>query len=787
MLTNNYLFDLYWYFLRWKSERAKLLLLTLGYVFLFILLMQLATLAGVLLKRSPAWANVTGPYYTVAKRFEDGSLAGTNLMVADAIKQYPGVKEISYLALHNITLTSALGEARSFKAVFYSRNLVRHLGLTFSKQAQSNGGSGVYLTHRLAQQANGQAARVTSLSISNRGINIPVEGIADDAFDMVGSEPVDIWLPVEYFVHFTPFAGGPMASRFMRAVPIFFIFFDAAKALDETAFLNYLHENTKSVAGIQFEKRGAALALYRGIILDAQAYQYLWQNAIAIGIFVLILALTLSVVSLMFHVKQAIVLHADTVVVRVLGGTRWRLIRPLVLGNLVVLVVIGGLGLWGYGPAMHWLLAFGLQANVPTMTTGEVSLGTQTFAFAVVAVLLMGTAIVPQLKWTQWQLFQRAVSVSLSRRAQHAMHGLQLAQLTLAVVALSFVAAFFLQQSDNRQQYHVDESVVVRHYQSNNASMPLKTIYHKGVSLFGNCRFAISETSFNQPYRIAIEDARLIGSAQFFLHYVSPSFFALVTGSDNCPQSDRAMGYFMNGAAVRRFQQGAEGLARSPLSLGKLRGQYRMVGVVPEIPHFGRQTAVPPMIYLPIEAADRGTIDNLYVYIGTHNPQTLAAFDQWLKQQAVGMHLVSEQTLQELLAQQEAPRQLFFVLTAILVTFAALLVGVSLSLQIASQVQAEKFTYGVLQALGASKPYIYWHAMKTSLFVLAASVALAWAVHGQLSGWYDEVLGVTRSNAEIGGLIGVSVLSVIACLSPLAALRRLFRTSIATCLRAGAI
>ncbi len=149
------------------------------------------------------------------------------------------------------------------------------------------------------------------------------------------------------------------------------------------------------------------------------------------------------------------------------------------------------------------------------------------------------------------------------------------------------------------------------------------------------------------------------------------------------------------------------------------------------------------------------------------------------------MRLVSEHRLQALLARQEAPRQLFFVLTLVLVTFATLLVAVSLSLQITSQVQSDTFTYGVLQALGASKPYIYWYTMKTSLFVLTTSVVLAWFIHVQLSDWYDAMLGVTRHNVEMGGVIGASVLSVIACLSPLAALRRLFQTSIATCLRAG--
>ena len=402
-----------------------------------------------------------------------------------------------------------------------------------------------------------------------------------------------------------------------------------------------------------------------------------------------------------------------------LGGGRWRLVRQLLVENLVLVAIGAGAGLllavWGVGALR--------QALPPNLVPlGEIAVDWRVVAVtvAVAAATGLGVGVAPALHLSAPLLassIRHPPVAAGSGRSRHLRRGLMLAEVAVAVVLLVGASLFtrsFLRVNETATGFDSTHLLLVNvsGTESGRRRADLTNQYRAlpealqspailaaavvtGSPPLAGGRFLTTASVGGRPV------AETVG-----IRMVTPRFHdtlrvPIVAGRGFTAADDRGgpAVAIVNESFVRRYLPEGSPLGRTVETLG---AERLVVGVAGDIRALGREFPVRPEIDLPLGARASPRIAALVVRTTGDPAAVLPDVRRAASAVLPGIAVRSIRTADEALARQIAQRRFNMLLLSLFGALGALLTGVGLFGTAAYGVERRTREIGIRRALGAS-------------------------------------------------------------------------------------
>lgn len=763
MTANNSLFELICEWRRWRGQYFKLALILFGFAFCAALLAIALRLGGMLFDENPPWTNTNKPLYTVGRLLENNDLSSVSRQVLEKLKELPMVESVSWLVLKKHAFTLDSQQFNTINTAVFSANSPQNIGLEIPPGSVL----GIWLTHRFWQESLNSDADVIGKVFGFKRLpqGLPVLGVLDKKYDQVGAELIDAWLPEEMLQYSAPFASGTMLDRFLLAAPIYYGIVSASGKFDPSQATAQLAELDLTVKGMSFGKSTLPLAILSGVQFDPKSHQNLvfaWQLLLG-----LVMSLWLILIFTLFSLSssRAILIADELRTLRLLGAQNTDFFRSVIRFTLMMVLVVCVLlypCLYSLSRMVQSSVGYQQYFNQQDIAlNGAVLMST----VLLVVITLLACSCIPLLNLLKKDLFTRLTNKSASIWQKLLSHGILVLQLSAALIAIYTLTYVLKTQWQQYQQTSVDLSVTQIKVDAGYFPVSWRQLIAQGDK---NTATAILASSFEYLYRYEFKDqqtAQAINIAT--LHASSDLFNVLNAKVEGLEQGQWQAGVVINRTFAERLSQGEEvlSLLGSSIKYGLPEQNYTIVGIVEDIPHWGRSQSVQPTLYLLLDSLEQETLANFSILQSTSRSNQ-AKLASWIKSQVPHAKVSIPMALSEVIIvfDQQSQDLLWFALMVAIVIAGGVFSG--LWYQIQAQLRVDKQTISVLLAIGACESYILLSKLKHSAIALIVAVLLSLFIFISLNGTAENQLQFDLIAAVCAMIITVS-LSIVAMMLPL--------------------
>ncbi|MCL4410892.1 MAG: FtsX-like permease family protein [Gammaproteobacteria bacterium] len=779
MRANNPQFFLTMEWRTWLGQRGKLLFLLVGFALMCALLALLLRLGDKLFHEPPAWANPGSHVYTFAREHADGRLSPIPKIALERIQEAPGIRGQTSFVQRTMTVNFLGLPEEELQTLFIADNFAALLGIEALSQHQQEG---AWVSARYFQDAlQGDEQRLNS-SLQHRRIprQIPILGVLPAELNRIGGIQPDIWLSQHYLSYLTPFVAESTTAveRFLLAAPDHYGLLVADQPMSVVGLNEYIDRQDLSVPGMNMASDGSQFVVYRGINLDPPAKQRLlqqWQLLLVVIVaFVVVLALNTFSMFTSRLIQQANSYRIQ----RVLGANVPHLIVGPLLASAIMILVVALLSLLFLAGLNSFVSVQSAYLESVGNTRLAIHFGQWLAALGLVAVLLIGCACLPVLRFSRQPLFGRQTGESRSKGQKWLAQTNLASQLVIALIAISFLSTLGYQQWRLFQSYELNSSIQTFSVRQLSTGFDLTAISTGNLAQLVADDVAFELSEFTSHFTNELNDDRLAEAAAVQQRIVSGNYFnklgvPLIEG-----ETDWQQGLVINQTLARLLRYNTSTpLIGSSLNLGML-GSIPIVGIVADLPHQGFSQTSTPAFYLHFTSAGLFTQSarqlELY-YHAADAARIRPALQVWFEDTTMQPHFSTERHLASVVAERDRTSRALLLFCAVMIALVVSLVFTSLRYQIRNRMVLERQEYGVLMALGAPDWRLFLRAAAQALFALAVAIPfglilLSWLL--QDTGWLSAFELTFSAPLFMFGLLLLCLLTFVAAQLPVWQLTR---------------
>jgi predicted permease len=487
-----------------------------------------------------------------------------------------------------------------------------------------------------------------------------------------------------------------------------------------------------------------------------------------------------------------------------LGGSSWRLVRQLLVENLVLAAIGGGIGLALARWATGFLVTFMSAGRTPIVLDLEPDPSILMFTAGISLVTGMLCGLAPA---------RRAGRVDVIAGLRQQLRGasgtnwlrtgkiLVIAQVALCLMLL-FAAGLFtrgLQQADPRDAGLDRRRVLVVRVEPKGSdqrgvtgtSERLDAIYRDliqrvdavpGVRSSTMAHYApTSPVDYAEPMRLPSGEIQRIPRLMVYPRYFETMGIALRAGRD-FDERDLGSGVehvgIVNEAFVRQIMRGENPVGKRIDAVG---GSREIIGVVSDSKYASLRTEPPPLIYQPFLQTDTGRGQmTLHVRTAGETPGVVARVREEVQRIDAAMPLFAIHTLDDQMDAALSRERLVATLSALFGVLALVLAAVGLYGLISFSVVRRTGEMGIRMALGAERHSVVRLVMREALLLVLIGLALGVPVAlvaGRVSASRISTLVFGMSPTDpltLGGAVAVlTLVAAVAAYLPAARAARL--------------
>ncbi|MEC8328224.1 MAG: ABC transporter permease [Pseudomonadota bacterium] len=763
MMVNNSLFELLCEWRRWRNQYLKLVLILFGFAFSAALLVITLRLGGMLFFENPQWTKTDKPLYTVGRLYENNSLGAVNRQTLEKLKEFPMVEDVSWLVIKKYELTLENQQFNAINSAVFSSNMPKNIGLEIPQSSVL----GIWLTHRFWQSSLNSDFSVIGKVFHFKHLpqGLPVLGVLDEKYDQVGTEFLDAWLSEEMLQHSAPFTGGVILDRFLLAAPMYYGIISATGKFESNQAVSQLAELDLTVKGMSFGKSSLPLTILPGVQLDPKSRQnmvFTWKLLLSL-VFSLWLILIFTLFSL--SSSRAILIADELRTLRLLGAQNLDFIisaaRFAILMSVMVIVLIYPCVLF-------------LSSLVQDSAGYQQYFGQQGIAFSVSVLLsallivilsLLTCACIPLVNLLKKDLFTRLVNKSTSLWQKLLSQVILLLQLTAALTAIYTLTYLVKNQWQQYQQTTVDLSALQINVDAGNFPLSWRRLLAQDKK---SNNTAVLSSPFEQLHRYDISHPQTGQPINIATLHASSNFFNIIRAKvEGLEQARWQEGVVINHTLAKRLGVEGDGLSiiGSSINYGFPKQTYTIVGIVEDIPHWGRLQSIQPTLYLPLDSLGEDTLTTFSILKAASSTH-IRKLTKWVESQAPHAKLSSPQPLSNTIRvfDQQSQDLLWFAFLVAVVIVGGVFSGLWYQLQ--AKLRIDKQTISVFLAIGASESYILMSRLKWSLISLIGSIILSLGIFSLLSSSSENQLQFDLFAAS-NALLITATLSCFAVIFPL--------------------
>jgi predicted permease len=487
-----------------------------------------------------------------------------------------------------------------------------------------------------------------------------------------------------------------------------------------------------------------------------------------------------------------------------LGGSSWRLIRQLLVENLVLAAIGGVVGLALARWATGFLVSFMSSGRTPIVLDLGPDPGILTFTAGISLLTGVLCGLSPA---------RRAGRVDVIAGLRQQLRGssstnwvrtgkiLVIAQVALCLMLL-FAAGLFirsLQQTDPQDEGLDRRSVLVVRVEPRGSdqrgirgtSERLDAIYRDlirrvealpGVRSSSMAHYApTSPVGYAEPMRLLSGEIQRIPRLMVYPRYFETMGIALRAGRD-FDERDLGSGVehvgVVNEAFVRQIMRGEDPVGKRIDAVGRSR---EIIGVVSDSKYDSLRTETPPLIYQPFLQTDTGRGQmTLHVRTAGETPGVVARVREEVQRIDAAMPLFAIHTLDDQMDAALSRERLVATLSALFGGLALVLAAVGLYGLISFSVVRRTGEMGIRMALGAERHSVVRLVMREALLLVLIGLAIgvpAALVAGRVSASHISslVFGLSPTDPlTLGGAVAVlTLVAAVAAYLPAARAARL--------------
>jgi len=380
-------------------------------------------------------------------------------------------------------------------------------------------------------------------------------------------------------------------------------------------------------------------------------------------------------------------------------------------------------------------------------------------------------------------LFNRAMNASSNKVEKFVSQTLLTLQMTIAITALSVLASLYLGVISKNVKPLINESILTLSVNLNGQYIHPENIAEGNLFNVEKSSIAFSKSHFNKPEYVEVSLPSSNKSYILKFHHVSRNYFDIL-GVDilGLSANEWRSGVIINRLAnelIKKNSSTKQNIGKT-LNLGIEESQYRIEGIVENLPHFGYYGGTHASIYVIF---DDTTNRNIHFYTRKNNDASLQNIKKRLTKTSARTAVIQNKSLADIIAKTDALHVYMLSLSTVLVSIIVLSVLLSLNYQLKARLRLEQQQLGILLAVGAPRDEII------KIFIFGFLIPIFFAIPLAYFSIYNIENFANDYSTRIGSFgfnsIIFSVLSLILLLTLIASIQayKLIRTPIYSLLR----
>jgi len=749
-------FDIRYGLRKWRSARFQWLLLIFSLGVFSVLLSLVLQLGAKLLVDRPEYVSSEAPFVTVGRKNHSGEFTPIRGVELSYLAEQVVVDDVGRLTIEQRDVIMGGRQYPDVTLAYYSANLPDLLGLP-GEWAEADNNQKVYLSQSFKQQYFGEMADTSSLTLDIVGADgkYNVTGVLPDSLNRWGQKRPEIWVPMTELAHIMPLRLSAEEKKDPEKV---------AENLSTTRavlqglpqYFGFVKLNTpQSVAEVQqvvesmdpsFGEHAATMKeaphelwVVSGIEMDPRGY----TNLVRQWWMLLILTLVYGAIccsNLIFVATSQLAERQQEMAIRIATGAgNWRLLGQVITEQIPLLILALMLGALGY----VWLLP-----KINALPLFQQYLGTQGMGFNpglwLTGALLLGLfiifcAVLPLISLLRRGYFSRGKGQSASVGHKWLHRSNTLAQLGLALFAVSLAATMMLFQWQQAQQQDINRQLKEIRLFSDYPMHYGEAVKDGRVGRFSERQVGVSANYFVTPKTGSPDIIPLDGSEQTEYPIrqmdVTPGYFQLLgvnvlAGDANLPRD----GAVLNRSAAEMLLQGDKkdhaALLGSQFEIKSfVSDRVHIVAVIDDLPHFGRRDSDVPIVYthfanIPQIARRAITL----TYQPQLHDQLMDFVDRWSMQELGPVEITERPTIAKQLDELNRLPEMMFRFALVISVLILMMVLANLYFQARVYIQLNTSRYGIMMAVGASPLMIFFNNANRLFLLCLVSIPLALAI-----------------------------------------------------------
>jgi len=702
-----------WTVEQWSTYKIKLGLVIFGFATACVLLIASLYIDRSLIRANPAWIDPNLNLATILREQPNDSIGGVSRASIKALAQTSAVDTATWFSIKELRINLDDGGQATLNVLFFDQLLIDKIIEPRLRHTFQGRGSGVWL----AEPDAFRTSVGNNLSLVNRDQIVPINGVLPVKLTQIGRVKVDAWISADFLSTQSPFANGPMRSKFLNHAEMYTGLVEVPKntTIDELASI--FQNIDVSDSSMTFSGVVGVSKLLEGVQLDPIAAKHSKRFYGLITLLLVFLTLISAYGCYTLFLSQSLAERESRRVLRILGadGIRESFSHLLILSlsSVVLFVLVALIS----NPLCEYF--FVLASTSPPGEVPPLSLFDQITSVLLMVSVFALTASAGRASIGRINLFTREQGESLSRKAHYIMSLLLTAQLTLSICSLVILLNVIFNTIMTGYSYKLSDDIAYFELDTRGQFLDLDAITELGASshLDGPVGLKMGDLDSYQPVRL--EDDELLSELTFDVQYINAGFLELF----GFPFANANYELVVSEAAKQLLSQGGKNeVVGNSVNVSPLNGAKPIGLVIPDLALRGKFAAPQPTIYYPLREITRFRTPSKLLVLFRDSERNDQALRQAISSQNANLQIGETKLLSDSLRQRDTQQLALLLIVFVVTIFMICLSFLNFRSQLVNQLELIARELKIRITLGISFLQLLLFLAKGYLLIVGASL-----------------------------------------------------------------
>lgn len=712
-----------------KRNRTQLLLIGASLSLVIVFLVLILGIGERILSDRPDWFTAKSNFVTLGKSSESGLLMPVSKAEQDILVSNATVKNVASVTLYEQTLhLPVTKQIQPITLALFDDTLLSLLSLPMqSLLVNSTAQPSVWVSQAFWQSQQDHLGKMgDTIYIGEQRKPFKLAGVLPSSASEIGGRSVQFWLHENWLASIFKLQlrypdamdEAQVAQLEQQAKKIAinrienrYLIIEPQGQFDAYAVGKALEEKISTVhSGAQFIMQGGGghYQFETGVEFSPQVTEKLIEQWWLLLFFILGLAFV-TTFNIVTYVCAQVVNREQEFTIRIIYGSS--------LAHFIRLFVLEALPFFGFCLLLCSLALFYIYeviaSHAAIVAVLGVSLPQPSFFAMFIAFLMLflfsfAIFLAPSLIMFKSQLFSRQQGLGESRKQSYLQFTITAIQMSVAGLCILLTVVYFHQQWQQREIKGFDTKI--SEYEIKSLDTPLMTQSSVSQKLQANPKSAFAATSFLDPKssfeKVELHGFEKVQTRRIQVQFVSHNYFsALGAHFINYGRIDE-QSLVINEAALKLFSLHS-GKDLSSYRIRVKDDNFRIAGVVKDLPHYGQHNRHVPMIY----SLFSGKTPTISGFLLSAHPVEKT-------------HLIARGSLHAQITTYDQKRVWFLVGALALLIFLFVVTLVALFLHVSARMNKLKTLFGTYLALGISDEQLQFACFRLLMKPLLIAVCV---------------------------------------------------------------